>query len=458
MLFVVPDLRTSCFCSWQGPLIFSSFDKLAPIMMDHNPPPTMRYTANFSYPADQMPCLGNRNRSRTDSGTSSSSYSSSGSGKPPRRRSHRPRGCRGGSSRRSRNNSVDEKNGSTQKNGNNSSQKYQRNKNSSKPSSSDFNRVSNKLKHDKTPSILTKKPQSHHNKDRHWHGSRSSSVEAQYQQQQQSHHRSSAPYTESSFAHRSNQPPGFNGSHLDCKNGMMPPTNGGYYPSSRDTITDYSVNYVGNDSPSYYQDYSSSWDFPALQPSYSDSSSEALFMENQPPTYYPFPDSSSNHNFNNDYANPNNNTLHGGQQNQILPPMPVSKDVAPNDRPISNGPNPYALKLNTHVEGISSAHQPPKVTNHEDTTMFQEKTNHMSVNTSNVGTVGGGEAGAKNDSYHCEQGVAFNPYKPQTKQPSHDYRAERIERQRQTVEGGSLFVTSPRSFLMGWRKPTMTAA
>jgi len=40
------------------------------------------------------------NRPRLDSGTSASSESSKGTGKPPRRRSHRPRGCRGGSNRR----------------------------------------------------------------------------------------------------------------------------------------------------------------------------------------------------------------------------------------------------------------------------------------------------------------------------------------------------------------------
>ena len=34
----------------------------------------------------------------------------------------------------------------------------------------------------------------------------------------------------------------------------------------------------------------------------------------------------------------------------------------------------------------------------------------------------------------------------------HNYRAERLEKQRQTVVGGSLFVTSPRSFLMGLKK------
>jgi hypothetical protein len=34
----------------------------------------------------------------------------------------------------------------------------------------------------------------------------------------------------------------------------------------------------------------------------------------------------------------------------------------------------------------------------------------------------------------------------------HDYRAERLQKQRQDVEGGSLFVTSPRSFLMGFKK------
>jgi hypothetical protein len=33
-----------------------------------------------------------------------------------------------------------------------------------------------------------------------------------------------------------------------------------------------------------------------------------------------------------------------------------------------------------------------------------------------------------------------------------EYRVERLEKQRQNVEGGSLFVTSPRSFLMGFNK------
>ena len=71
---------------------------------------TNNYTVTFTYPSDVIMQGGGviSNRSRIDSETSASSESSRGSGKPPRRRSHRPRGCRGGSNRR-RNNSSDDK-------------------------------------------------------------------------------------------------------------------------------------------------------------------------------------------------------------------------------------------------------------------------------------------------------------------------------------------------------------
>ena len=443
--------------------------------MDHHPPPMMRYTANFSYPTDQMPCTSNR--SRSDSGTSGSSYSSSGSGKPPRRRSHRPRGCRGGSSRRSRNNSIDEKNsqknhssnggnnnsGSHSSSNNNSSQKHSgnfhnhRNKNTSnKPGSNDFNRIANKLNKDKTPTIL-KNQQRAHSKDRQWQSGRSSMSDLQYQQQP--HHRST-PFSEFSFPAQNNHPPGFHTSHMDFKTGTLhnAGSNGSCFPPQNPS-TDFSVNYFGHDS-SYYNDSSSSWDFPALQPSYSDSSSEAIYMENQPPSQYTIPDSC-------------NNDLGG---NQILPPMPVSKESAPKDNPMSRGPNPYALKPNPYVDGNLSHHQPSRSSNLDERTMMTETTNFVCGNSVNTpskpsasparpskqkGAVGGRVSGNKDTYYYhpCDQFNQRNRNRHiERDQPSNDYRAERIEKQRQTVEGGSLFVTSPRSFLMGWKRPTMALA
>jgi hypothetical protein len=184
--------------------------------------------------------------------------------------------------------------------------------------------------------------------------------------------------------------------------------------------TDYSSNGGSShdqSSPFYYQSQMSI-EFPAILQSFSDSSSEEAAMEQQKqlPKYNNILPPCAHS------TNTNNNNGDG----YILPPLP--SNAFEND-PIPSGPNPYALKLSTHPEGYYSQHpQPPLSRQHgyDYPTMpnlhFQQQPPSLQM---------------PYDNHHNQQ------------HPPYDYHAERLEKQRQNVEGGSLFCTSPRSFLMG---------
>ena len=106
-------------------------------------------------------------------------------------------------------------------------------------------------------------------------------------------------------------------------------------------------------------------------------------------------------------------------QNEILPPLP-SIPIQP--EPIHQGPNPYALssKHRHHSTSMDAVHK-NDVHNNSPTMKSQIAPNNKGNNNGNM------------NSYSSE-----------------DYRSQRIEKQRQMLaNGGSLFVTSPRSFLLG---------
>jgi hypothetical protein len=342
---------------------------------------TMRYTANFSCPSgDQM--MYESNRSRSDSGTSGSSGSSRGSGKPPRRRSHRPRGCRGGSSRR-RTTSVDNANGKPPVKSND-------------PSTNNKVPIDNNKQNSRTEQSSSKNDMDPSRQHNHY----------------------SIPVQEFSFPSPQPKPSGLSRSYQDF-----------HYQHGEDSISlpaatapsaDYSSN-VGSSydqsSPFYYQSQMST-EYPAILRSFSDSSSEEAAMEQQKqPSKY------------NNMLPPcarNTNTNGNNDNGYSLPPLPSN---AFENEPIPSGPNPYALKLSTHPEGYYSQHPQPPVSRQHGygypTTanlQFQEQPPSLQMPYSN---------------HHNQQ------------HPSYDYQAERLEKQRQDVQGGSLFVTSPRSFLMG---------
>jgi hypothetical protein len=345
--------------------------------------------SSFSYPSqyvyrpsmvsEQM--MGtNSNRSRSESGSSDSSRGSGSteSGKS-RRRSHRPRGCRGGSNRR-RNNGGEGKLSSFNK---------------PNITNADFNGNSgvrgNKLSH----------------RTRH-------SVTSDYE--------SSLPpqqFSEASQFH-----------------------SGGAYDYSigkRDTFSydfrqDYSPNLFGADNGFYsamdHQHHGQYTGFSSLQPSFSESSNEIL----------------------NDQ-----------EECQILPPMPTAPFQECRPRP--TGPNPYALNLSvstssTFIPGsmnynsVGGALLPPvnpSLSTRDN--IAAARPPHPPGILKSVRNIRGNNNLLNIGDLLLDAGKDFAMTSLAIKKPSthHDteYRAERLEKQRQNVVGGSLFATSPRSFLMG---------
>lgn len=102
----------------------------------------------------------------------------------------------------------------------------------------------------------------------------------------------------------------------------------------------------------------------------------------------------------------------------ILPPLPSStfqrfQPAAP------RGPNPYALQPSTQHNNFQGQQPYPQLSQKEEASI----------------------RGRNENSSHGL--VTYQPF------PWSDFNAQRLSKQRQPVSGGSLFCTSPRSFLMG---------
>lgn len=400
---------------------------------------TTRFTANYSYPGvmDQMSmCLSNR--SRLDSGTSGSSDSSKESGKPPRRRSHRPRGCRGGSSRRSRNNSADEK----QANSNN--KRILLPINNSQNTGCDANNINNDSQVNTTDNnklnccIIEK----------------------------------GTPYDKGRKAEQNQlKMPGASEFPLACRPNRQPPGlvsssyidyNSNYYQGEQESFatassTDYSSTVGSYDNRSYYSSSNTtnsfSVDFPPINNSFSDASSEvdnnhAIEQQQQQQRYR----TPSSHNSNK--LNGMGNMI---DNDYILPPLPIN---AFQRDPIPTGPNPYALKLTSrHNSGAYYRHSGPQQHHQQRHQLESSLTSGDNGSTANNIKI------INQNDYNYAPNSATMQYSQHDwsalQQPysqlhpqnaTYDYTAERIEKQRQNVEGGSLFVVSPRSFLMGWKR------
>jgi hypothetical protein len=120
---------------------------------------------------------------------------------------------------------------------------------------------------------------------------------------------------------------------------------------------------------------------------------------------------------------------HNRQNNGlILPPLP-STAFQKNDMR-HRGPNPYALQPTTHHNVYEQHHQQQSfpMPFHQDSHNFE------------------GSFQGRNENPDTELSV-FQACPQPTK--NYNYKAERLDKQRQSIAGGSLFCTSPRSFLMG---------
>ncbi|KAG7351237.1 hypothetical protein IV203_010597 [Nitzschia inconspicua] len=347
----------------------------------------LSYSDNHFYPAsaaaEQMTHTSNRLRSESGSSDSSRGSGSTGSGKS-RRRSHRPRGCRGGSNRRRNNNNNN--NGEGKKNTRHTRRAY----------SGDFH-GNGAVRGNEFP----------------YNQNLSSNYDA-LMASQATHYQLPGLYSDYSSVGADSCLPAFrHGSGIVNDSSAQP------------VLRSFG-----------------SLDFPALQSSFSESSNEII------PGY---------------------------DDGQILPPMPPN--AFQEKVPIPMGPNPYALNVSkankstflpannigyTSV-GITFPYAaasmppplppPPPATTSTATDAETSQAGilqplaHVHNNNNNNHNIPVGDVAAGTQKRFSF--LSLDKAAVQIPEENSGYRAERLEKQRQNVEGGSLFVTSPRSFLMG---------
>jgi hypothetical protein len=181
----------------------------------------------------------------------------------------------------------------------------------------------------------------------------------------------------------------------------------------------------------------------------------------------------------------------------ILPPLPANA-LDEESPTVLNGPNPYALNSFVHPSAVSmppnaiidESSRPPSdqnkkwndhVEQRQQQQMARDSANNVEVHIpdhclyteahlncsvhpqqpkSHVAPIityqNDFPVPASNDEDDDDN---INLSSLESLEYGYSYRSARIERQRQMMaQGGSLFVTSPRSFLLGWRKTTATTA
>jgi hypothetical protein len=165
------------------------------------------------------------------------------------------------------------------------------------------------------------------------------------------------------------------------------------------------------------------------------------------------------------FSDSSNEMLGGYDDNQILPPMPTN--AFEDEPPIPTGPNPYALNnstssknmfnpnhmghnaVRTTLVNVATAVPPPVVLAGVEKRTHRpgilEPLEHVCSNICQNIKIGEivTEMGKDFALISLDQSMGFDG------DQDNNYRAQRLKKQRQNVEGGSLFVTSPRSFLMG---------
>jgi len=330
------------------------------------------------------------NRCRSESGSSDSSRGSGNSGNSgkQRRRSHRPRGCRGGSNRR------------RQKSGEAGNKQFFK-----KTYNSDFkNRVHGKFSN-------SSMNQNHH----------AGPSEEEYATNNMKKNSGQGSFSRGSYN---------NNSGKDYNNGFLPdypyPSKSGISVSTGsdlqqggNTYGHNLQNYYGNNAPKFIGEPEN--DYPLLQSSYSESSSETIFEQRD--AY-----SQNNH------------------DDRILPPPPSDEPFHRPNHQIIPGSNPYALTSSGSAGNINNSN--PVYVTHSyaaptppapaivNPVSRPPRPHHVNSNPNMATSYLPGIL--QQQEQHNNQ-VDFN------------YRAQRLEKQRQNV-GGSLFVTSPRSFLMSCKR------
>lgn len=145
------------------------------------------------------------------------------------------------------------------------------------------------------------------------------------------------------------------------------------------------------------------------------------------------------------------------QTDQILPPLPAH--AFEKSETILSGPNPYALILDVSINSSF-----PSKSNISPPSALPLPSPRMRQNESSAFPTKFGRILSPHNASSVVVGIRANGLGQQSQEFVVDnnnnndklnhngYRAERLEKQRQNVQGGSLFVTSPRSFLMGLNK------
>jgi hypothetical protein len=136
-----------------------------------------------------------------------------------------------------------------------------------------------------------------------------------------------------------------------------------------------------------------------------------------------------------------NNKINMGS---ILPPLPSTKRE---DSPVHTGPNPYAL---TNADQGTENTSPVMMASATTTTFMHARSSNesakLNIQTMNLHHIV--NAHIENNDDNCLS----------SRMPKDCYRDERLEKQRQMLaDGGSLFAISPRSFLNGVKVQTMAA-
>ena len=331
------------------------------------------------------------NRSRSESGSSDSSRGSGNSGNSgkSRRRSHRPRGCRGGSNRRK------------QKNGEGGNKPFFK-----KTYNSDFkNRVQGKFSH---PSM-----------NQNQHADQSTAEIVTNNNNKKS---GNGGYRRGSY----------NNNPAKDYNIILPdytyPASGISVSSVADLQRDGEITY-GDNLQAHYRNLAPKHmgepenDYPLLESSYSESSSETIFEQRDA-------------------------IAQNKRENGILPPPPPDELFNRQTTQILPGPNPYALNSSgsngsmhsnnnlVYVTHSYAAHTPVPQPTLVRPVSRPPPQSHF-INTAPIPTA-----------TPCLPGILQQVHN----EVDFDYRAQRLEKQRQNVVGGSLFVTSPRSFLMGCKR------
>jgi hypothetical protein len=373
------------------------------------------YQSNHSYHNNQV--MYSSNRSRTESGSSESSRGSGNSGNSgnssgnsgrSRRRSHRPRGCRGGSNRR-RHNSGE---------GRNKQQLYNKT-----TYNNDFkSRVQGKFS----------RPSMNHN------GPPEEELLVTNGQQ----YCDPNSFRRPSYSNQSNATKDFN---YRLPEYTYPPS--GISVSSQSDFHHSGIASSRNINSHYYRDTSAAYngepenDYPMLQSSFSESSSssETIFEEHDVAYAQSQQQQQQQHQQRQQRQQQDQDQDQDQGHGQILPPLP-SNALFHHPKQIPFGPNPYALK----TSGSSNSNS------NSNSTTISSSNNIFTTPSSVI------ERSVTRQSIISVVDTTMNlPGILQRSNNNHtefDYRAQRLEKQRQNVVGGSLFVTSPRSFLMSCKK------